>query len=251
MVDITEVIRGSFAKYGLDPDVGLKIANIESRMNPRAKNPVSSAGGLFQFIDSTAKHYGLADRYDPTQSSDAAARLTNDNRNLLRQKLGRDPTPGELYLAHQQGGGGALKILQNPDAPASSLVGTKAVIQNGGSQGMLARDFASLWQAKLDGTKPPVFGGQAAPSQPMAPQEAQTAAAMPVPAAPGAEEPSLASAFTSALSQFAANQQQQAPQTAQIAAQPFQQPQMAMKKPDLARILAGTSAPLLVGKPVA
>ncbi len=129
-------------------------------MNPRAKNPVSSAGGLFQFIDGTAKQYGLADRYDPTQAADAAARLTNDNRNLLRQKLGRDPTPGELYLAHQQGGGGALKILQNPDAPAASLVGTKAVIQNGGNQGMLARDFASLWQAKMDGTKPPVFGGQ-------------------------------------------------------------------------------------------
>lgn len=242
MVDITEVIRGSFAKYGLDPNVGLKIANIESRMNPRAKNPVSSAGGLFQFIDSTAKHYGLADRYDPAQSADAAARLTNDNRNLLRQKLGRDPTPGELYLAHQQGGGGALKLLQNPDAPASSLVGTKAVIQNGGSQGMLARDFASLWQAKLDGTKPPVFGGQAAPAQPAAPQEAQTA--------PVAEEPTLASAFTSALSQFASSQQQ-APQAAAQPQMPFQQPQMAMKKPDLAKILAGTSSPLLIGKPVA
>lgn len=242
MVDITEVIRGSFAKYGLDPNVGLKIANIESRMNPRAKNPVSSAGGLFQFIDSTAKHYGLADRYDPAQSADAAARLTNDNRNLLRQKLGRDPTPGELYLAHQQGGGGALKLLQNPDAPASSLVGTKAVIQNGGSQGMLARDFASLWQAKLDGTKPPVFGGQAAPAQPAAPQEAQTA--------PTTAEPDLASVFTNALSQFASSQQQ-APQAAAQPQMPFQQPQTAMKKPDLAKILAGTSSPLLIGKPVA
>ncbi|HEY5793415.1 MAG TPA: transglycosylase SLT domain-containing protein [Bosea sp. (in: a-proteobacteria)] len=251
MVDITDVIRGSFAKYGLDPNVGLRIANIESRMNPRAKNPVSSAGGLFQFIDSTAKGYGLADRYDPTQASEAAARLTNDNRNLLKQKLGRDPTPGELYLAHQQGGGGALKILQNPDAPAASLVGTKAVIQNGGNQGMLARDFASLWQAKMDGTKPPVFGGQVAPSVPQTPEGAQIAAAGPIVAPTAAETPDLASAFTSALSQFTANQQQNAQQQPQMAPQMLQKPQMATKKPNLANILAGTSSPLLVGRPVA
>lgn len=93
--------------------------------------------------------------------------------------------------------------------------------------------------------------GPAAPGGSAVPSMVGATDTMPAPAAPVAEEPTLASAFTSALSQFAANQQQQAPQAAQMTAQPFQQPQMAMKKPDLAKILAGTSSPLLIGKPVA
>lgn len=86
------------------------------------------------------------------------------------------------------------------------------------------------------------------PAAPVGPQETQIAA---VSTAPMVEEPSLGSAFTSALSQFAANQQKTAPQQAPMAPQPLQQPQMAMKKPNLANILAGTSSPLLVGRPVA
>lgn len=68
--------------------------------------------------------------------------------------------------------------------------------------------------------------------------------------APTTAEPDLASVFTNALSQFAASQQQ-APQAAAQPQMPFQQPPMAMKKPDLAKILAGTSSPLLIGKPAA
>jgi len=92
---------------------------------------------------------------------------------------------------------------------------------------------------------PAAPGGAAAPSMvgQSVPAEMLTA--------PQAEEPSLASAFTSALSQFAASQQQAAQQQPQIAQQPLQKPHMATKKPDLAKILAGMSSPLLVGAPSA
>lgn len=39
---ITEVAN----RYGLNPDTALRIAQIESSLNPSAQNPKSSAGGL-------------------------------------------------------------------------------------------------------------------------------------------------------------------------------------------------------------
>lgn len=147
--DIASIITGAAQRYGVDPQLMLAVAQIESGGNPRAQNPNSSAGGLFQFIDSTAKGYGLADRFDPAQSADAAARLTRDNAAHLARVLGREPTAAELYLAHQQGAGGAASLLADPSVPAASVVGADAVRLNGGSDGMTAGDFAGLWGRKI------------------------------------------------------------------------------------------------------
>jgi len=146
--EIVRAIDEAAAKYGVDPQALLTIANIESRLNPSAQNPNSSAGGLFQFIDSTARGYGLSDRFDYEQAADAGARLARDNARALRSALGRDPEPWELYLAHQQGAGGAIKLLTNPDAKASSLLGSAAVSLNFGDTSMTAREFASKWKSR-------------------------------------------------------------------------------------------------------
>jgi len=127
-----------------------RLAEIESGMNPLAQNPKSSAKGLFQFIDSTAQQYGLKDPFDVNQSILAAQRLTNDNRAHLRKILGREPTDGELYLAHQQGASGAANLLSNPDALASQIVGNDAITLNNGSPEMTAGDFANQWVSKFD-----------------------------------------------------------------------------------------------------
>jgi len=102
--DIDQTIVSAANRHGIDPNAMRAIAQIESAGNPNAKNPRSSAGGLFQFIDSTASQYGLQNRFDPTQAADAGARLARDNASHLRGVLGREPTAGELYLAHQQQG---------------------------------------------------------------------------------------------------------------------------------------------------
>jgi len=125
-----------------------RLAQIESNGNPMAKNPNSSAKGLYQFIDSTAQQYGLQDPFDPVQATDAVKRLTMDNYNALKSALGREPSEGELYLAHQQGAGGALKLLKNPNAMASDIVGSQAANLNAGS-GMTAQDFANQWINKF------------------------------------------------------------------------------------------------------
>jgi hypothetical protein len=157
-------------QYGLPSGYLARTAQIESSFNPNAKNPNSSATGLFQFINSTARQYGLENPLDPVASSDAAARLARDNAATLRSALGRDPSPAELYLAHQQGGGGAARLLSNPNARAADIVGAEAVRLNGGNLDMTAGQFAQLWLTKFGGgggSPAPAQGGQPAPQMNM------------------------------------------------------------------------------------
>ncbi|WP_273760843.1 transglycosylase SLT domain-containing protein, partial [Bartonella sp. ML70XJBT.G] len=140
---VDQAIRQAAVRYGLPESYLYRVAQVESGGNPNARNPRSSAGGLYQFIDSTAKQYGLQDRFDPVQAADAMGRLTLDNRNHLSRVLGRAPTEAELYLAHQQGAGGAARLLQNPHANAAQLVGSNAVGLNAGNNAMRAGDFAN------------------------------------------------------------------------------------------------------------
>jgi hypothetical protein len=135
-------------------DYYARLAKIESGGNPNARNP-SGAAGLYQFMPATARQYGLTNPFDPQASQVAVEKLTADNRAYLKGKLGREPSPGELYLAHQQGAGGAVKLLANPNASAASVVGRQAVIQNGGSEGMTAGEFANKWISKFEGTSAP------------------------------------------------------------------------------------------------
>lgn len=157
--DITAAIKKAADAQGVSADTLTRIAYIESRGNPYAKNPNSSAGGLFQFVDSTAAQYGLKDRYDVTEASNAAARLLADNIRVLSSVLGRMPTAGEAYLAHQQGAGGASRLLSNPMGRAVDTVGYKAVINNGGNASMTNAEFAAMWTQKVDGIVTPSITG--------------------------------------------------------------------------------------------
>ena len=137
-------------RYGVSPDYLARTAQIESGGKASASNP-SGASGLFQFMPKTAKEYGV-NPLDPVSSTDGAARLAADNQVSLRKSLGRDPTDAELYLAHQQGAEGAAKLLENPNAKASSVVGMKSVIQNGGRPDMTAGQFAQMWTDRYNKT---------------------------------------------------------------------------------------------------
>jgi hypothetical protein len=167
MPDIQSIITDAARRYGMNPDSALRIASVESGFNPSAQNSVSSAGGLFQFIDSTWNRYAPGkSKFDAEANADAGMRLMRDNSKYLTRVLGREPTPGELYLAHQQGPGGAQLLLENPQAKAVNLLGTKKVLANGGNKDMTAAEFASLWTKKIEGasTETPLFSGGAAPA---------------------------------------------------------------------------------------
>jgi hypothetical protein len=144
-------------EYGLPEGYLERTAQIESSGNPDAKNPNSSAGGLFQQIDSNAKEFGVTDRFNPEQSTVGAAKFAKQNAAKLRGVLGREPTGAELYLAHQQGGAGAARLLSDRDRPVNTLLSDDAITLNGGSLDMTAGDFADLWIDKWNATS----GGRA------------------------------------------------------------------------------------------
>jgi hypothetical protein len=100
---------------------------------------------LFQQIDSNAKEFGVTDRFDPKQSTVGAAKFAKQNAARLRKVLGREPTGAELYLAHQQGGAGAVRLLRDRDRPVNTLLSDDAITLNGGSLDMTAGEFADLW----------------------------------------------------------------------------------------------------------
>lgn len=116
----------------------LTTAHIESRFQPKAQNRRSSAGGMFQFTDRTwratlrkhGKAYGFGpntSKHNPRANALMAAHLAKDNADQLRKVLGRSPTPGEVYMAHLLGVGGAIKILKaKPNRMASSLLPSSA-----------------------------------------------------------------------------------------------------------------------------
>ncbi|MEY1556984.1 peptidoglycan DD-metalloendopeptidase family protein [Yoonia sp. R2331] len=107
-----------------------QIIKVESAGNANAKNPLSTATGLGQFIESTwlrmMRDYRpdlagtmsradlLALRTDPTLSREMVTNLARENERFLSGR-GHSITPGRLYLAHFLGPGGANTVLSRGD----------------------------------------------------------------------------------------------------------------------------------------
>lgn len=70
------------------------IAQTESSWNPIAKNKSSGAAGLFQFMPSTAKAYGLSeeDVFDPNKAAYAAAKYLQDNQRRYKGDIAKTLT---------------------------------------------------------------------------------------------------------------------------------------------------------------
>ena len=147
------------AENGLPQGWLERTAFIESRGNP---NAVSSTGatGVFQITKGFAKQYGVKDRNDPVQNTDGAVDGAVDAIRRMTKALGRKPTGAEIYLAHQQGIGGAISLLTNPDALATDIVGKQAITVNAGKEGMTAREFSNYWMDRWNNapTVPPTAG---------------------------------------------------------------------------------------------
>lgn len=138
-----------------------KVRQIESSGDDAAVSP-TGAKGRYQFTSGTWSH--LASKYpelgltpdgrsDPTQQERAMDALTADNREALANGLHREPTQGELYLAHQQGAGGALALLRNPNARAVDVTNRQFILVNGGNENMTAGEFVAKWTSKFGETQ--------------------------------------------------------------------------------------------------
>ena len=157
---ITGAISSAAKSTGTSFEYLLTTAKIESNLNPAAQAATSTAKGLYQFIeqtwlgtvkragpalglggyaDSIVKtadgRYVVADsatraaimqlRTDPAASSMMAAAFTRSNADQLAAAISRQPTDGELYIAHFLGPDGAGKLIgaaeSEPSANAVTL----------------------------------------------------------------------------------------------------------------------------------
>jgi hypothetical protein len=154
---VRKAIRAASQATGVGFDYLMTTATRESSLNPLARARSSSASGLFQFINSTwlatmkehgAEHGFAAEanairangqgyvvddpamrarimnlRFDPEANALMGAAYTQQNMTHLQSALGRQPSAGELYIAHFLGAQGAGKFIlssqSNPNAPAA------------------------------------------------------------------------------------------------------------------------------------
>ena len=123
-----------------------QIIRVESAGVATAKNPLSTATGLGQFIQSTwlrmmrdyrpdlVRKMGRAEllalRTDPALSREMVRNLARENESFLRAR-GHQITSGRLYLAHFLGPAGANTALRaDPNASVLSVMGAQVVNAN-------------------------------------------------------------------------------------------------------------------------
>ena len=201
---LDHVLRRASAQTGVDFEYLLQTAQRESSLNPNLKAQTSSATGLFQFIEQTwfatvksdGARFGLAKqaqqieqnpdgrffvrngearqailelRKDPDISAKLAGALTQRNAFSLSQAIGREPSGGELYIAHFLGAKGAINLInarQNQaDQSAAALFpeaarANKPIFYEKNGEARSVAEVHSLLISRHDVSRPP------SPSQP-------------------------------------------------------------------------------------
>ena len=185
---VEAAIQRASSATGVDFGYLMGAAKRESGYNPNAKAKTSSATGLFQFLDqtwlSTLKQHGAkygyaryADliqkgpsghyyvsgpearatvmdlRLDPHASALMAGELAADHAAYLRGRVGREPTAGELYVAHVLGPQGSAKLIDavriSPTASAPALfpdaaASNRGIFYRGGRAATVTEVYANL-----------------------------------------------------------------------------------------------------------
>jgi hypothetical protein len=203
---IEAAIRKAAERTGVDFGFLLKTAKRESSLNPTAKAKGSSAAGLFQFVEQTwlgtmkrhgSKHgYGLytqlietdkdgrlrcksddarkavmALRLDAACSSLMAGELASDHQAYLKGRIGREPTGGELYIAHFLGPKGAARLIEaqekTPNKTAADLfpkaaAANRSIFYRKGEALSIDELYDNLARTTSGGESAPANGGRPA-----------------------------------------------------------------------------------------
>lgn len=156
-----------FSSYNIIPDVGSDIGNYLASLsaaedpsgNPYAKNPYSTASGLYQFTRGTWTALGGQWGNDPSKAfgglfpsvaeqTAMAQKLTTSNANILSQ-LGTEINNLTLYAAHIFGPSKAATVLNSdPSTDLASLMPSSTVKANP-ALGTSVASFLSYLQKKV------------------------------------------------------------------------------------------------------
>lgn len=189
-----------------------QIISSESGGDPNSKSATSSASGPGGFIDSTFLDVARKVRPELADKPDAEVLALKNDPQLSRQatdyyaqqnqatlaKAGLPVTPGNTYLAHFAGPGGAVGLLNaDPSTPAGAILGPAVVKANPFLANMTAGDVAAWANRKMGGAPAPMSlaGPQAAPQSaapPTAPTQPQTQNNALANSAPASAAPNLA-----------------------------------------------------------
>lgn len=133
--------------YGEDYNFLMQLFEVESRFDPNAVSE-TGATGLGQFTRGTGAQYGLVGegfdhRTDIDKNIVATIMYLKDNRKALEKKFKPEEiTPKMLYLAHNQGAGGATALFKAaPNAPLYGTVKPLNAAVNRGTANMTVTDF--------------------------------------------------------------------------------------------------------------
>lgn len=157
-----------------------RIIHVESGGSARAKNPLSSATGLGQFISKTwirmmntyrpdlAQSLSTAEllelRFDPTISREMVRNLAREGEAYLRQR-GHQITAGRLYLCHFLGMEGAHQILSaSGDAMIADVLGAVVIKANPFLTGKNASYVVAWAEKKMTGRAPAITSQPSAPA---------------------------------------------------------------------------------------
>ena len=149
-----------------------QIIRVESGGNANAKNPLSTATGLGQFIESTwlrmmrdyrpdlHRSMGRAEllnlRRDPALSREMVRNLARENEAFLRAR-GHQITSGRLYLSHFLGPAGAHKSLSSAgELTVLQVMGASVVKANPFLRGKSNRDLWAWADRKMGRKGPPL-----------------------------------------------------------------------------------------------
>lgn len=113
----------------------------------------TGAKGLYQFTKGTGATYGLVGkgydrRGDPEANFIGAQRLAADNARALA-KAGIPVTPTTLYLAHQQGAGGAVAIWNAAKSGKEVPADVRSNMNHNNGRGKTAAQFIQFVDAKV------------------------------------------------------------------------------------------------------
>lgn len=262
-LSISNAIKKASRATGVDFSYLLKTAARESAFNKSAKAKTSSAAGLFQFIESTwlktvkdvGDKFGLEKytphifktrsgryyvpnqklrneilqlRHNPEISAMMAGAFTQQNSDFVESRVGREPSAGELYIAHFLGPNGATKLISlaenRPNARAdrhfpAAARANKPIFYSRGRPRTVAQVYKNLVRhhQKLEATAAsPVVAqnpaqqtqsAQASPKANAAPAAEPVAAASANPSGPPSATAPLAQHFKKAVPTTTAAQQ--------------------------------------------
>lgn len=178
--ELDALVHQTAQKHGLEAQHLRRFVQLESGGRPDAVSPSGRHGGLLQLDMEDFAKRGGKNINDPAENLEIGAQRLRENKEALRRRLGRDPSPTELYLAHQQGLGGVAAHMAAPAQAAwKSMLSTaegqaraardpagaerwaKAAVWGNVPDALKARfgsvdrvtsgDFMTLWQGRVEG----------------------------------------------------------------------------------------------------